>query len=206
MESPSENPRLIENLIRIGTVSEVDLAAARCRVKSGQLESAWLQWREVRAGTTRTWNPPTVGEQVLVLSPSGDPAQAIVLTGIYSNGSPAPSDSATEHMVVYPDGARISYDHGSGHLDVTGIATATVQASGDVVIDSPHTRFTGQVTIEGLLTYQAGLSGKNGGGNATSIQGDITHTGGNLSSNGIVVHLHIHGGVEAGSSSSGGPQ
>lgn len=206
MESLNENPRLIANVVRLGTVLDVDLANARCRVKSGKLDSAWLAWREVRAGETRTWNPPTIGEQVLVLCPSGDPAQAVVLTGIFSDSNPAPSSSASEHVVLYPDGARICYDHSSGHLDVTGIVTATLQASGDVVIDSPITRFTGQVVIEGLLTYQAGLSGKNGGGNATSIQGSITHVGGDLSSNGIVVHTHTHGGVEAGNSSSGGPQ
>ena len=103
--------RLVENLIRIGTISAVDHAAARCRVASGELESEWLPWLEQRAGDTRTWEPPTVGEQVILLSPSGEPAGGIVLTGIFRSAHPAPSGSASAHLIDYPDGARVSYDH-----------------------------------------------------------------------------------------------
>ena len=74
--------RLIANLLRIGTVLDVDLTAARIRVRSGDLESTWLQWFELRAGTTKTWNPPTVGEQVIMLCPGGDPTAGVVLVGL----------------------------------------------------------------------------------------------------------------------------
>ncbi|WMR36092.1 phage baseplate assembly protein V, partial [Metapseudomonas otitidis] len=36
--------RLLENLIRLGTIAEVDHAAARVRVQSGQLLTGWLPW------------------------------------------------------------------------------------------------------------------------------------------------------------------
>ena len=38
------------------------------------------------------------------------------------------------------------------------------------------------------------------------MSGNITHSGGNFTSNGITVHTHKHGGVKGGSDSTGGPQ
>lgn len=55
--------RLVHNLIRLGTIAEVDHSHAQVRVQSGELLTNWLPWLEARAGTTRTWSAPTVGEQ-----------------------------------------------------------------------------------------------------------------------------------------------
>jgi phage baseplate assembly protein V len=203
--------RLIENLIRIGTVSAVDHAAARCRVASGELDTEWLPWIDRRAGATRTWDPPTVGEQVIVLSPSGEPAGGIVLTGIFCAAHAAPSSSADEHVIDYPDGARIAYNHGTGALTASGIQTATIEAAVSVTLDTPQTHITGDVQIDGtctvddLLTYGNGIAGT-GGANDNIITGDFVQTAGVLSSNGIVLATHTHGGVQPGGGSTGGPQ
>ena len=61
------------------------------------------------------------------------------------------------------------------------------------------------LTVQGLLTYQAGLAGT-GGGAGTVISGSITQTGGTLSSNGIVLATHTHTGVQPGGGNTGGPQ
>ncbi|MFY3303602.1 phage baseplate assembly protein V [Achromobacter xylosoxidans] len=186
--------RLLSNLIRIGTVFAVDLSVrpAKVRVSTGGLETDWLQWRETRAGTTTTWNPPTTGEQVIILCPGGDPAAGIVLAGLNSEAIPAPSDSPDEHVTAYPDGARIVYDHKAGALVVTGVKTLTAVVSDTSTLKCPEITLDGNVTVTGLLTYQAGMSGRDGKGNATKITGNITHEDGNLSSNGVVVHKHRH--------------
>ena len=50
------------------------------------------------------------------------------------------------------------------------------------------------------------MSGGGGSGGAkTQISGDFIHVGGNLSSNGVVVHLHYHGHVMRGSDNTDGP-
>lgn len=140
--------RRLENLFRTGTIAEVDLVNARCRVKSGGLLTGWLPWFVNRAGTTKDWDPPTVGEQCAVFSPSGNPAQGFVLVGIYSDANPAPADSGSLCRRAYPDGAVIDYDHASHQLSATLpaggtavlIAPGGVQIQGDVAI-------TGQVTV-----------------------------------------------------------
>ena len=51
----TEIMRLITNLIRTGTVSDVDTVNWLCRVKTGELETNWINWLTCRAGKTRTW-------------------------------------------------------------------------------------------------------------------------------------------------------
>lgn len=135
-----ELSRRLENLIRIGTVSAVDLAAVRCRVKTGNLETEWLRWHTPRAGQTRTWDPPTVGEQAMVLSPSGEPANGLVFFGFNCNDNPAPSSSGTKHVSDFPDGAVVEYDHGTheyrlsvpdGGRIVLTIGATTLELRGD---------------------------------------------------------------------------
>lgn len=209
MTRDADLARRLDNLIRLGTIAAVDHARALCRVISGGLLTDWLPWADRRAGTTRTWNPPTVGEQVLLLCPSGEPAAGIVITGVYTTAHDQPSASADEHVTDYPDGARIAYNHTSGGLTVTGIKTARVEACEHVTVDCPENTITGNVLIKGtltvqkLLTYQAGLSGQ-GGGAGTTISGPITQSDGNLSSNGVVLHTHTHPGDSGGTT--GGPQ
>jgi phage baseplate assembly protein V len=194
MNSAAELFRLISNLIRIGTVFAVDLSVrpAKVRVASGDLETNWLPWLELRAGKTRTWNPPTEGEQVIVFCPDGEPAGGVVLAGLNSEGVPAPSDSEAEHVTEYPDGARITYDHQAGKLTAVGIAAALIEASESATIKCPEIILDGNVTVTGLLAYQAGMAGKSGKGNNTTIEGNITHENGDLSSNGVVLHKHKH--------------
>jgi len=169
--------RLIHNLIRLGTIAEVDHASARCRVQIGELTTARLPWLELRAGETRTWNPPTLGEQVLVLSPGGDLSAGVVLAGLYRQAHPAPVVSGGLWHIVMPDGAVIEYDHAAHHLRAILPGSAEVTAPGGMTIH-------GDTTINGSLAV-------NGAG--------LTHNGTNVGDD------NQHSGVTSGGSSTGEP-
>ncbi len=68
----TEIMRLITNLIRTGVVTEVDREHWLCRVKTGDLETNWINWLTLRAGNARTWWRPSEGEQVVLLSLGGN--------------------------------------------------------------------------------------------------------------------------------------
>ncbi len=183
LHSAAELLRLIHNLVRLGTIANVDHARARVRVATGEITTAWLPWLEERAGTTRTWNPPTVGEQVVVFAPGGDMASAVVLAGLYRTQHPAPSDSADVWHAVMPDGAVIEYDHAASHLQATLPGSATLDAQGDVTVTTP-----------------AALTATAGGGatlNAdTVINGTLAINGGSVTHNGTDIgdsHQHPQG-------------
>jgi len=225
MNETADINRRLESLIRYGTVADVQAKPPRVRIQVGQLKTTWVRWVAFRAATTSDWCPPVPGEQCVLLSPSGDMASAVALMGLASDEYPLPSDNPDEWVRRFPDGAVVRYHHGDSALTVTGIKTATVQADEHVTVDCPESTFTGNVTIKGKLTvmgdalfkakatvqklfsYLAGMSGQGGSdGGETSITGTIRHTEGALSSNGVVLHTHTHGGVEHGNDNTGGPQ
>ncbi|MEY1236072.1 phage baseplate assembly protein V [Providencia manganoxydans] len=201
--------RLINNLIRVGVVTAVD-AKKGCRVQTGDLETDWLNWITLRAGQTRTMNPPSVGEQVIILSIGGELTTAFVLTGIFSNEHAEPTDSLTADHRTYSDGAVIEYEPATGHLKAVGITLATLEASEHIQATAPRVTVnaseqiqlnTPTVICSHNLTC-ATLNVTKGG----KMTGNITHTGGAFSSNGVVIDDHDHGGVQRGGSRTDGPQ
>lgn len=202
LASLQELSRLLRNMIRTGVVVETDLDTGRCRVQTGGIITDWLQWLTHRAGRSRTWWAPSVDEQVLILAVGGELDTAFVLPGIYSDDHPAPSASADALHIDFPDGAVIEYEPETSALTVSGIKTADVTASDSITatvpvvmvkaatritLDTPEVVCTNKL-ITGTLEVQKG----------GTMKGDITHTGGSLSSNGKVVHLHKHPGDSGG--------
>lgn len=170
--------RRLENLIRLGTIAAVDHQAARCTVKSGGLSIPNLPWLALRAGDSSDWDPPTVGEQCILVAPSGEPAQGVALVGLYSQQRPAPANSANVRRRTYPDGAVIDYDHASHTL------SATLPAGGKANLTAP-----GGVTILGNV----------------DITGTVTVSE-DVVASGISLVTHKHGGVQTGSGTTAVPK
>lgn len=99
----TEIMRLITNLIRTGVVTEVDRENWLCRVKTGDLETNWINWLTLRAGNARTWWKPSEGEQVVLLSLGGNLETAFALPAVYSNQFAPPSTSADACVTEHPD-------------------------------------------------------------------------------------------------------
>lgn len=203
-----ELARALRNMIRTGVIVETDCDTGRCRVQTGGMYTDWLQWLTHRAGCSRTWWAPSLGEQVLILAVGGELDTAFVLPGIFSDDNPAPSASADAWHVAFPDGAVIEYEPQTSALTVSGIKSAdvtaseTITASVPVVLVKASTRITLDtpevVCTDKLITGT--LEVKKGG----TMKGDIEHSGGSLSSNGKVLHTHKHPGDSGGVT--GGPQ
>ncbi|HGW1783330.1 TPA: phage baseplate assembly protein V [Klebsiella pneumoniae] len=189
-------------MIRTGVIVETDLDTGRCRVQTGGIFTDWLQWLTHRAGRSRTWWAPSVGEQVLLLAIGGELDTAFVLPGIFSDDNPAPSASADAWHVAFPDGAVIEYEPETGALTVSGVKTADVTASGSITVTVPVvlvkavtriTLDTPEVVCTNKLTTGT-LEVKKGG----TMRGNIEHTDGTFKSNGVQVDDHGHGGVQKG--------
>ena len=198
----AETERILANMIRLGAVSELDEANARVRVKVGGLTTDWLPWLTSRAGATRTWSAPRPGEQVIVLAPYGDPAQAVALPAIYQDDHPAPSNTKDAEHVVFPDGSTVDYNSATNTLTLTvagngkvvvNCKEATINAETSVTLNTPQTTCKGKLTVEGLLTYLAGMQGSTGSGAAATIAGNVAFSGGSLTHNGKNIgSTHTH--------------
>lgn len=103
--------RRVANMIRYGKIDQVNLSTKRVKVKSGNIITGWLPWPSGSANSKRRrWSPPAVGEQVVMLAPTGDLRQATIITGLYQTDHAAPSSSGDEDLVEYTDGAVIGYN------------------------------------------------------------------------------------------------
>ncbi|NDO80092.1 baseplate assembly protein [Citrobacter sp. NCU1] len=201
--------RLICNLVRIGTVLDVDEERYLARVETGENKTDWIRWGVERAGEAVTWWAPTVGEQVFIFCPCGEMETAFIGGSLYSEGSPPPDKGETTRVTLHPDGAKFLYDPKASALVVSGVKTADVTASESITATVPvvtvkaDTRITLDtpevVCTNKLIT--ATLEVQKGG----EMKGNINHSGGSLSSNSVVVHLHKHNGVQSGGSNTGGP-
>lgn len=177
----ADNNRRIESIIRFGLIAEVDYAQAKARVKCGEILTDFLPFITLRSGTTRTWSPPTKGEQCVILAASGELTTACIITGLYTQNSP--SHSADEHVIEFADGAKITYNQASGALVVTGIKTASITAANQIDIDCPTINIKGNVNIDGKVTST-----------------------GDMVAGGISQINHKHGGVQGGPSKTGKPE
>lgn len=200
--SLQELARLLRNMIRTGVIVDIDLSSGRCRVQTGGLVTQWLQWLTHRAGHSRSWWAPSIGEQVLLLAVGGELDTAFVLPGIFSDDNPAPSASADALHVAFPDGAVVEYEPKTSALTVSGIKTATISASQSLTATVPDVRVTATTRItldtpEVVCTNKlitGTLEVQKGG----TMSGNIEHSGGSLTSNGKVLHTHKHPGDSGG--------
>ncbi|MTB44160.1 phage baseplate assembly protein V [Providencia sp. wls1950] len=202
--------RLLSNLFRQGVVIEVDLDNDCCRVQSGELVTDWIRWLVHRAGESRSYWAPTVGEQVLIGAIGGELTTGFVLGSLYSNANPAPTHSANALHHAFPDGAVIEYEPENGILKAVGIQKAVIEASEEISattkkvickasveikLDTPKVICTNNLTTGTLNVEKGG-----------EMTGNITHKNGKFSSNGVVIDSHDHGGVERGGSRTDGPK
>ncbi|WP_186057795.1 phage baseplate assembly protein V [Burkholderia gladioli] len=212
----NETHRKARNAVKKGSILDIDHANALCRVAVGEsdddgLQTNWIPWIAGSAGTTRDWLPPTRGEQVVLLCPMGDPAQAVALRGFYSDAAPAPDASPNTHTRVYPDGARVTYDH-AGHSLVAELpAGATVRIVAPVsvtvetkaatikadtaTIDAANTTCTGSLTVKGPFAFESGMTGKGGteggSGSVMRIDGSAAFTG-DVTAGQVSLQSHKH--------------
>lgn len=179
--------RLLENILRVGIVIAVDEESWRVRVQSGELQTDWLRWNTTRAGTFSIWVPPSVGEQVWLGCIGGNPETAVIIGSLYSNDHPAPGSSLKEIVLTAPDGASFRYDAGASALEAQGMKTAHIKASASVTLETPMVECTDHLKARTFELTEGG-----------TMKGDVTHSGGSLSSNGKVLHTHKHPGDSGG--------
>jgi phage baseplate assembly protein V len=181
MVEHADTQRLVGDLAREGVVVSVDRAAGTARVQlADELTTGDIPWLAGRAGSTRTWSPPAIGEQVMVLAPEGDTARGVIIGSLSSDAHPHPANDAST-LIEYEDGARIGYNPETHALIAILPTGATVRIDAD-----------GGLSLKGDMT----------------VDGDIKSTGTITADTDVIVagkslKNHVHIGVQAGGALSG---
>lgn len=174
---PGDIPRV---LVQIGGASK------------GSYIRNWMPWTTARAGYDGEWWAPELDEQVVVLAPSGNLAQGIIVGSLFRGAltfdsqadkiiarDPTPNASEIEkqiHKRVYKDGSTITYDRNKHSLssviktapDASKETSTTITANESIVLTAGSTKVT--INQDGAINITAE-------GNEITIVGDVKVSG-----------------------------
>lgn len=184
----AEHQRRLHNIATIGTVIDIDADAALMRLAVGENETDWVNIPSIAAGSISVWRCPSIGEQYLLVSPSGELANAIPVISLYSEHNPSPSTDPNEIRIRYNDTDFCSIDVANSQLTMH-ISQITNQAAASIVWDTPSATLTGNLQVDGSINC----------GKSIVAADEVTASG-------IDLTTHIHGGVKSGGSSTEQPQ
>lgn len=143
-DQTAEILRMLQNMIALGTIVAVDHETARAKVSiNGGKPSRWLPVPGIVAQNFRGTNHLRKGTQVLVGSPSGDPANGVILQVYYSDELPSVSTDGAIDTVQWEDGTTVSYDtdqkkllmHSSGDLVASAVGDIFLKCGGTLWLD-----------------------------------------------------------------------
>ncbi len=92
---------------------------------------------------------------------------------------------------MFKDGGWFQYEPETGQLLIKNIKSVRIEAADGIQL------------ITDALGIEASQTRIN---SDTTMNGDVTHGGGKMSSNGVIADKHLHDGVKKGSDMSGGPR
>ena len=102
----AELERRFANMMRHGTVEEVDAKKQRLRIRLGEGDDGapfigpWVPYAQF-AGDLKLHTPPSKGQQMTMLNPTGDFRQAVAIPLTWSDRNQSPSDKETEHVLAF---------------------------------------------------------------------------------------------------------
>lgn len=156
----------------------------------GHLLTDWLPMGGLRACGDTEWHPLEVGEAVIVLSPSGEVQNGMVIpAGFFTSDNPAPAATAGLWLKSFKDGGTVSYDRNTGAFLVDAKTSATLKVGGNTVA----------VTSSSITLTVGGVSLVISSSGFAFTGGTVTHGGKDIGS------THKHGLVKAGTDQSGTP-
>lgn len=212
------------DFFKIGEVSSINPDACTARVifdDENSIVSYDLPVMQRNSFGNRDYQMPDVGEDVLCLFRGNGFEDGVIIGSFYAGEVAPPESNADRRTIVFKDGTRVCYDRATHVLSVNiegtsivfdrqsgtitvpdkvtvNCTTATVNASSNVKIDTPDTSMTGNLTVEGLITGNGGLTVKGGGGVVADcdikLNGRMDATD-DVTAGGISLTDHTHTGV-----------
>lgn len=201
--------RKIDNLIRVGTIVEVNLSASpamvRIEVDEG-VKSDWMPFSQAFIGQTMIWCAPKIGMSGLVVSEGGE-NRVNRFFPCFNDSSNAPALGEDDFKIFLKNGDSIYHNSGSGILTINS-ASQVIVNSKKADVNAPKITLNGDVeiiktlTVKGFTNLQGGFS-MTGTGKSGTVNIPINFTV-DPTINGTKYSAHTHSGVQSGGSKTGG--
>lgn len=123
----------VDNLIQIGTITEVHPENALARVTLLNRVTQFLPVLSTANSFKKHYIPPKVNEQVLVVSPYGNFNHGFILRGIFNKKCKENVEIDTE-IIEYSDGTKIRYDSKNSKLELDLKKDISINVNGGLAI------------------------------------------------------------------------
>lgn len=127
---------------RTGVVTEVDAAngVARVRLLDGSepFVTGWIPWVEPSAGANKTHNPPSAGQQVQILSESGELYDAVIQGSLNSDANGRPSGAGDEYVLASVGAASVTISGGGSQIVIKVGGSTITMTDGAIALKSPR--------------------------------------------------------------------
>lgn len=145
----AEMQRQVGKLLTVGIVEDVKGNLVKVRI--GKNVTPYVPYSALRAGDIRIYCPPSVGEQVIVMSQGGSYENAVVGMSAFCDAIPEPSEGKCLFIDAY--GTTIKIDKGGVEI-VAGVTKiqGNVEINGDVSV-------SGKVEAQGEVTSSVDVKG-----------------------------------------------
>lgn len=146
--------RLLNNLVRIGTISSINSKQAKARVMfedRDNVVSKELNLLFQRTIGTQDYVIPKVGEQVVCLLLPNGLEEGYILGSFYTKKNIPPANDENKRLIIFEDGSLLEYDNGR----------ITINATKDVnIISAENINITAanNVTINGNLQVNGNIN------------------------------------------------
>lgn len=96
---------LVERMHRYGPVTDVNTENQTARIRIGgtddaPVKSPWISYAQ-SGGAFSVHNPPSIGQQMMMIAPHGVWEQAMLLPYTFSSANPSPSKKPNEHVLKF---------------------------------------------------------------------------------------------------------
>ncbi|MFC5509271.1 hypothetical protein [Bosea massiliensis] len=119
----------ISNMVRFGTVAQVDAKRKEVRLRLGSDDSdpflsPWVPYSQT-AGALKIHTPPSVGQPFALMSDNGNMRQSVAVPRTWDNENPSPSEKGDEHVLTFGSvtaairGKQVIAEVGGAKFDVT---------------------------------------------------------------------------------------
>ena len=136
----AELERRLDTAQQFGVVDEVDAGRQMLRLDLGEgLRSPWVPYSQP-AGALKVHAPPTVGQQMVLSSPSGDLAQGVAAPLSFTTGEPSPSAAGDSNTITF---GAVRIDLAAGGLTITAGGVVVVVSGSGLTITGGSVRHNG---------------------------------------------------------------
>ena len=137
----------VDASIQVGTIDDTKAGEGKAlaRVKLFDRVTDFLPVLSIANSFVKVWIPPRVGEQVMVVSPFGNPSAGFIIPSIFNKGCKEPSGAGKRNVIVEAGENRIE-------LNNTNIKVKSPK----IVLDTPVVETTGDLKVAGDISDSRG--------------------------------------------------